>query len=110
MPFDAASGTWLPWNRGKLVGQKAQLKPQEVWAIRVRLEIAERHRDLALFNLAIDSKLRGCDLVSLRVADVRTGSEIRSHSKVLQSKIGNAVQFEIAKKNAGGPHYMGNRP
>ena len=98
MPFDAASGTWIPWNRGKLVGQKAPLKPQEVWAIRVRLEIAEKRRDLALFNLAIDSKLRGRDLVSLRVADVRTGGEIRSRSKVLQRKTGNAVQFEITKQ------------
>ena len=98
MPFDAASGTWIPWNRGKLVGQKAPLKPQEVWAIRVRLEIAEKRRDLALFNLAIDSKLRGRDLVSLRVADVRTGGEIRSRSKVLQSKTGNAVQFEITRQ------------
>ncbi|MEO0816259.1 MAG: tyrosine-type recombinase/integrase [Pseudomonadota bacterium] len=98
MPFDAASGTWIPWNRGKLVGQKAPLKPQEVWAIRVRLEIAEKRRDLALFNLAIDSKLRGCDLVSLRVADIRTGGDIRSRSKVLQSKTGNAVQFEITKQ------------
>ena len=86
MPYDTKTGTWIPWNRGKLVGQKAPLKPQEVWAIRVRLEISEKRRDLALFNLAVDSKLRGCDLVSLRVADVRTGGEIRSRSKVLQSK------------------------
>ncbi|WP_300396755.1 tyrosine-type recombinase/integrase [Henriciella sp.] len=98
MPFDANSGTWVPWNRGKLVGQKAPLKPQEVWAIRVRLEIAEKRRDLALFNLALDSKLRGRDLVSLRVADVRTGGEIRGRSKVLQSKTGNTVQFEITKQ------------
>lgn len=98
MPFDTKTGTWIPWNRGKLVGQKAPLKPQEVWAIRVRLEIAEKRRDLALFNLAVDSKLRGCDLVSLRVADVRTGGEIRNRSKVLQSKTGNAVQFEITKQ------------
>tara|TARA_R110001606_G_scaffold59354_2_gene141165 strand:+ start:549 stop:1172 length:624 start_codon:yes stop_codon:yes gene_type:complete len=98
MPFDVNTGTWVPWNKGKLVGQKAPLKPQEVWAIRVRLEIAEKRRDLALFNLAIDSKLRGCDLVSLRVADVRTGGEIRSRSKVLQSKTGNPVQFEISKQ------------
>ncbi len=98
MPFGAASGTWISWNRGKRVGQKSPLKPQEVWAIRVRLETAEKRRDLTLFNLAIDSKLRGCDLVSLRVADVRTGGDIRSCSKVLQSKTGSAVQFEITRQ------------
>src|SRR3712207_7011173 len=59
-----------PWNRGRLLGQKPPLKLREVWAIRIRLQIAERVRDLALFNLAIDSKLRGCDLVALRVDDV----------------------------------------
>lgn len=98
MPFDKVSGTWIPWNNGKLVDQKALLKPREVWAIRVRLQIAKKRRDLALFNLAIDSKPRGCDLVSLRVSDVRTGGEYRSRSKVLQSKTGNAVQFEISKQ------------
>ncbi len=97
MPYDTSTGTWIPWNKGKLVGQKAPLTPQEVWAIRVRLEISEKRRDLALFNLAIESKLRGCDLVSLRVADIRTGAEVRNRSKVLQSKTGNAVQFEITK-------------
>lgn len=58
------------WNKGRIVGQKRPLAPKHVWAIRVRLEIAENVRDLALFNVAIDSKLRGCDLVTLRVADV----------------------------------------
>ena len=60
----------LAWNKGRLVGQKRPLLPKHVWAIRVRLEIAEKTRDLALFNMAIDSKLRGCDLVKLKVADV----------------------------------------
>ena len=55
------------WNKGRIVGQKRPLKPKHVWAIRVRLELAENHRDLALFNLAIDSKLRGCDLVKMKV-------------------------------------------
>jgi hypothetical protein len=59
-----------PWNKGKLVGQKAPFKLKELWAIRVRLQLASRHRDLALFNLAIDSKLRACDLVKLRVRDL----------------------------------------
>lgn len=57
------------WNKGRIVGQKRPLLPKHVWAVRVRLEIANNHRDLALFNLAIDSKLRGCDLVKLKVAD-----------------------------------------
>jgi hypothetical protein len=63
-----------PWNKGKLVGQKGPLKLKEVWAIRIRLQIASRIRDLALFDLAIDSKLRACDLVKLRVRDVCHGS------------------------------------
>lgn len=66
-----------PWNKGKLIGQKSPLTPQQVWAIRVRLQLANHKRDLALFNLALDSKLRGCDLVNLKVSDVQTGDEIR---------------------------------
>ena len=65
-----------PWNKGKLVDQKLPLKLQEIWAIRIRLQIANRHRDLALFNLAIDSKLRACDLLRLRVADVSIGGRV----------------------------------
>ena len=86
-----------PWNKGKLVGQKAPLKPPEVWAIRVRLQLAGKKRDLALFNLAVDSKLRGCDLLSIRVSDLRMGGEIRSRAKIIQSKTGNPVQFEVTK-------------
>tara|TARA_R110000787_G_scaffold150859_2_gene264819 strand:+ start:3280 stop:3903 length:624 start_codon:yes stop_codon:yes gene_type:complete len=98
MPFDKTSEQWIPWNKGKLVGQKSPLKPQQVWAIRVRLQLAGKKRDLALFNLAIDSKLRGCDLLSLRVSDLRMGAEIRSRAKIIQSKTGNAVQFEVTKQ------------
>lgn len=98
MPFDHSQGKWVPWNKGKLVGQKAPLKPQEVWSIRVRLQLAENKRDLALFNLAIDSKLRGCDLLRLRVADLRMGSEVRSRAKIIQKKTGAAVQFEVTKQ------------
>jgi len=87
----------IPWNKGKLVGQKAPLKPPEVWAIRVRLQLADNKRDLALFNLAVDSKLRGCDLLRIRVSDLGIGSEIRSRAKIVQSKTGNPVQFEITK-------------
>ena len=60
----------VPWNKGKLIGQKLPLKPKDIWAMRVRLEMEHRVRELALFNLGFDSKLRGCDLVSLRVRDV----------------------------------------
>ena len=98
MPYDNTHEKWIPWNKGKLVGQKAPLKPQEVWAIRVRLQLADHKRDLALFNLAIDSKLRGCDLLRLRVSDLRMGAEIRSRAKVIQLKTGNAVQFEVTKQ------------
>lgn len=86
------------WNKGRLIGQKSPLKPQQVWAIRVRLQVADHKRDLALFNLTIDCKLRGCDLVSLRVADIMNGDEIRSSAKVIQSKTGTPVQFEITKQ------------
>ena len=75
------------WNKGRIVGQKRPLLlPKHVWAIRVRLEIAENHRDLALFNTAIDSKLRGCDLLRLRGADLRMGSEVRSRAKFAHSR------------------------
>ncbi|MFC2954185.1 tyrosine-type recombinase/integrase [Marinicaulis aureus] len=97
MPVTNSESDKSPWNKGKLVGQKAPLKPPEVWAIRVRLELANRRRDLALFNLAVDSKLRGCDLLRIRVSDVRTGGEIRRGAKILQSKTGNPVQFEVTK-------------
>ena len=69
----------LPWNKGKLVGQKAPLKLREIWAIRIRLQLAERRRELALFNLAIDSKLRACDLVKLRVRVGRRRRALTGH-------------------------------
>src|SRR5215470_16179017 len=81
--------TKTPWNKGRLIGQKRPLKPKEVWAIRVRLQLEQRRRDLALFNLAIDSKLRGCDLVRLRVADVCVGGHVRA--TVTQQKTGRPV-------------------
>ena len=84
-------------NKGKLIGQKSPLTPPQIWAIRVRLELADNKRDLAMFNLALDSKLRGCDLMKLRVADIQTGYEIRSRAKVIQKKTGKPVQFEITK-------------
>ena len=97
MQRDVSKISRIPWNKGKLVGQKAPLKPPEVWAIRVRLQLADKKRDLALFNLAVDSKLRGCDLLRIRVSDLRMGGEIRSRAKIVQSKTGNPVQFEVTK-------------
>jgi len=88
----------LPWNKDKLVGQKPPLKLKEVWAIRMRLQLAKRHRDLALFNLAIDSKLRGCDLVSLTVNDIATVTGVKSRAGVRQRKTGRPVQFEITEQ------------
>lgn len=84
-----------PWNRGKLVGQKAPLRLSDIWSIRVRLQLSESARDLALFNLAIDSKLRGCDLVSLRLRDVSHGTAIAKRAILLQRKTGRRVQFEL---------------
>lgn len=84
-----------PWNRGQLIGQKRPLKPKDVWAIRVRLELAGNNRDLALFDLAIDSKLRACDLVRLKIQDVYVGSRARERATIIQKKTGRPVQFEI---------------
>jgi integrase len=84
-----------PWNRGRLIGQKRPLKPKDVWAIRIRLELSERRRDLALFDLAIDSKLRACDLVRLKIQDVYVGDHARERATIIQKKTNRAVQFEI---------------
>lgn len=84
-----------PWNKGKLIGQKPPLKLQEVWSIRIRLEVSNKHRDLALFNLAIDSKLRSCDLVKLKVTDISHGNHILKRAMIIQQKTKRPVQFEI---------------
>ena len=85
----------VPWNKGKLIGQKAPLSMQEIWSIRIRLQQTGNRRDLALFNLAIDSKLRGCDLLSLRVSDVASGNEVQPRATIRQSKTNRSVRFEI---------------
>jgi integrase len=85
------------WNKGRLLGQKPPLKPKEIWSLRIRLQLADKARDVALFNLAIDSKLRGCDLVSLRVRDVYQGSVVSSRAIVMQRKTQRPVQFEITE-------------
>jgi len=87
-----------PWNKRRLIGQKRPLKPKHVWAIRVRLQMDGRKRDLALFNLAIDSKLRGCDLVRLEVDDVWAGGTVLERGTVTQKKTGRPVQFEITQE------------
>jgi len=87
-----------PWNKGKLIGQKPPLKLPEIWAIRIRLQLKKETRELAMFNLAIDSKLRSCDLVKLKVRDVYHGNDIASRAMVLQQKTQQSVQFEITEQ------------
>ncbi len=84
-----------PWNKGKLTGQKPPFKVSDVWAIRVRLQLEHRNRELALLNLGLDSKLRGCDLVALRVRDVCHGDKTASRAMIMQKKTQRPVQFEI---------------
>ncbi len=87
-----------PWNKGKLVGQKTPFKLREIWAIRVRLQLSDRTRELAPFDLAIDSKLRACDLVRLRVRDVSHGDRVAARTIVMQQKTQRPVQFEITEQ------------
>ena len=84
-----------PWNKGKLVGQKAPFKPKDIWAMRRRLQQEHRSRDLALLNIGLDSKLRACDLVSLKVRDISHGEHVASRATVQQKKTKRPVQFEI---------------
>lgn len=86
-----------PWNKGKIIGQRKPLKVSHIWGIRIRLELENKIRDLALFNLALDSKLRGCDLVKLRVSDVAYGQRVMPRAHVIQQKTNTPVQFEITK-------------
>lgn len=87
-----------PWNKGILVGQKRPLQPKNVWSIRVRLEMCGAIRELALFNLAIDSKLRACDLVRLRVEDLWSGISVRDRATINQKKTKRPVQFEATEQ------------
>ena len=96
--MDIAIETKVPWNKGKLAGQKPPLKLKEIWAIRIRLQISKQIRDLALFNLAIDSKLRSCDLVKIRVRDITHGATVSRRAMVMQQKTGQPVQFEITEQ------------
>jgi integrase len=87
-----------PWNKGKLTGAKPPLRPKHVWSIRTKLQIEGRARDLAMFNLAIDSKLRGCDVVAIRVADVAAGGYTADRATVRPKKTGRPVRFELGEQ------------
>src|SRR3954471_6942010 len=89
--------THRPWNLGRLIGPKPPFKPKHICAIRTRLQHEGRIRDLALFNTAIDSKLRGCDLVRLRVADIHLGDSVRPRTTIVQQKTGRPVPFELTE-------------
>ena len=87
-----------PWNKGKLVGPKPPLRPSHVWSIRTKLQIEGRTRDLAPFNFAIDSKLRGCDVVAARVDDVAPNGYTLDRATVRQKKTGRPVRFELTEQ------------
>ena len=95
MDHNKSTSSATPWNKGKIVGQKAPFKIRDIWAIRVRLQMQSRQRELAMFNLGLDSKLRGCDLIKLRVRDVCHGSAIASRATIMQQKTHRPVQFEL---------------
>jgi integrase len=86
-----------PWNKGKIVGAKPPLRPKHVWSIRTKLQVEGRIRDLALFNIAIDSKLRGCDVVGLKVDDIAPSGYAADRASVRQKKTGRSVRFELTE-------------
>ena len=86
-----------PWNKGKLIGAKPPLQPKHVWSIRTKLQVEGRKRDLALFNLAIDSKLRGCDVVSVKVEDIAPSGRTVDRATVRQKKTSHPVKFELTE-------------
>jgi site-specific recombinase XerC len=94
-PFDPVASVRRAWNAGRTVGAKRALKPQQVWAIRFWLDHECRLRDRALFDLAIDSKLRGCDVVKIKIGDLVSGGRIRARAIVVQLKTKRPVQFEL---------------
>jgi integrase len=87
-----------PWNKGKLVGQKSPLKLKDIWAIRIRLQLNNKLRDLTLLNLAIDSKLRACDLTKLKVSDVAQSGRVGNRAMIMQQKTKTPVQFEMMEQ------------
>jgi hypothetical protein len=99
---DTIGFTRVPWNKGKLIGAKPPLRPKHVWSIRTKLQIEGRTRDLAMFNLAIDSKLRGCDVVALKVEDIAPSGYAVDRATVRQKKTGQPVRFESTRGRRGG--------
>jgi len=99
--YDPAVNDRRPWNVGRMVGAKRALKPQQVWAIRFWLDSERRLRDRAMFDLAIDSKLRGCDVVKVKIGDLTSGGRVRSRAIVVQQKAGRPVQFELLERTRG---------
>ena len=99
--FDPGAGERRAWNAGRKVGVKRPLNPRQVWAIRFFLDQRRRIRDRALFDLAIDSKLRGCDLVKIKIGDLVMGDQIRCRAVVVQQKTGRPVQFELSTDARG---------
>jgi integrase len=87
-----------PWNKGKLTGAKPPLRPKHVWSIRTKLQVVGKVRDLAIFNLAIDSKLRGCDVVALKVENIAPGGYVVDRATVRQKKTGQPVRFELTEQ------------
>ncbi len=102
--YDLTASDRRAWNAGKKVGTKRPLKSRQIWAIRFVLDRERRLRDRALFDLAIDSKLRGCDLVRIKIGKLVVGPEIRTRAMVIQQKAGQPIQFELmlaASRKAG---------
>ncbi len=93
----AATHGHMPWNKGKLTGAKPPFRPKHVWSIRTKLQLEGRIRDLAMFNLAIDSKLRGCDVVALRVEDIAPNGYTSDRATIRQRKTGQPVKFELTE-------------
>src|SRR4030081_3360596 len=88
----------VPWNKGKLTAAKPPLRPKHVWSIRTKLQIDGRVRDLAMFNLAIDSKLRGCDVIAIQVEDIAAGGHTADRATLRQKKTGRPVRFELSEQ------------
>ena len=92
-----ATSRRVPWNKGKIIGAKPPLRPKHIWSIRTKLQVEGRVRDLALFNLAIDTKLRGCDVVALKVDDIAPNGYSVGRATVRRSKTGRPVRFELTE-------------
>src|SRR5436190_18438321 len=98
MTFRQTRADGLAWNKGKLIGAKPPLRPKHVWAIRTKLQVEGRIRELAMFNLGIDSKLRGCDVVALKVEDIAPNGYAVERATVRQKKTGQPVKFELTEQ------------